>query len=290
MRDLVFLNGELLERDAARVSVEDRGYQFADGVYEVTRFHGRKALRLDAHLQRLQRSCEGMRFAGTYTPEEWRGIIDRMVVECDLPHDQTERYVLYQQVTRGVFPRAHLFPKDAIRPTSVAYFRKAPLYDDGLRETGVALSTQEDERWAKCQIKTVCLLPAIWAKQAAVDAGAFEAMLVRNGNVTEGASTNMFCVKDGVLMTHPESGFILSGITREAVLRAAERAGIKVLERPVPVEEFVSADEIFICSTTLDVMPVTRVDDRIISNGRAGEVTRAILKAYGDVTAAELAD
>jgi D-alanine transaminase len=145
-----------------------------------------------------------------------------------------------------------------------------------MRPSGIALSVQKDERWDKCFIKTVCLLPAIWAKQAAVDAGAFEALLLRDGIVTEGASTNIFCVINGDLHTHPEGEHILSGVTRSLVLEVARSAGIKVVERAVPLEDFLAADEAFVSSTTLDVMPVSRVDAQQIGSGEAGPVTRAV--------------
>lgn len=288
MRDIVYINGQFLPREQALVSVEDRGFQFADGIYEVTRFHGRRGLRLDDHLQRLKNSGDAMRFAGTHTPEDWRAIIEKLLDECELSDDPAVTHVLYQQVTRGACPRAHLFPTQPLTPTSIAYFRKAPSYDAALRESGVALSVQPDERWDKCFIKTVCLLPAIWAKQAAVDAGAFEALLLRDGIVTEGASTNMFCVINGEIHTHPEGPHILSGVTRNLVLEAARLAGISVVLRPVPLEEFVNADETFISSTTLDVMPVTRVDHHTISNGTVGPITRKIMAATADLVQQDL--
>lgn len=291
MRDIVYVNGQFLPREQAVVSVEDRGFQFADGIYEVTRFHGRRGLRLDDHLQRLKNSGDAMRFSGTHTPQEWHGIIRQLLDECELPDDPGVTHVLYQQVTRGACPRAHLFPTQPLQPTSIAYFRTAPKYDQALRETGVALSVQPDERWDKCYIKTVCLLPAIWAKQAAVDAGAFEALLLRDGVVTEGASTNMFCVINGEIHTHPEGPHILSGVTRNLVLEAARQAGVSVVLRPVPLEEFVGADETFISSTTLDVMPVTKVDEKTIAGGTVGPVTRKIMEGVAtliqqDLTAA----
>lgn len=279
MPDIVYVNGKYLPREEAMVSVEDRGFQFADGVYEVTRFHGRRGLRLGAHLERLEKCCKAMRFAGVHTPGEWRDIIDRLIAECDISDDTAEVNVLYQQVTRGACPRAHLFPKEPIQPTSVAYFRKAPFYGSALREAGVALSVQKDERWDKCYIKTVCLLPAIWAKQEAVNAGAFEALLVRDGNVTEGASTNIYCVINGEVHTHSEGPHILSGITRQLVFEAAERAGIKIVQRPVPVNEFLKADEAFVSSTTLEIMPVTRVDENKIGSGQVGPVTKVLAAA-----------
>lgn len=289
MPDIVYLNGKFLEREDAQISVEDRGFQFADGIYEVTRFHGRRGLRLNAHQDRLQKSGQFMKFAGVHSADEWHDIIGRLVEANELPEDPTIRHTLYQQVSRGACPRAHLFPKDPIQPTSIAYFRKAPSYPPELRETGIKLSAQPDERWNKCYIKSICLLPAIWAKQAAVDTGATEALLVRNGIVTEGASTNIFCVIDNEIHTHPEGGHILSGVTRQLVIEAAERAGIKINQRPVPLDEFLTADEAFVSSTTMDVMPVTSVDDTEISNGQVGPLTKNVMAALAELVAKDLA-
>lgn len=288
MPDIVYLNGKFLERDDAKVSVEDRGFQFADGIYEVTRFHGRRGLRLNDHQDRLAKSGQYMKFAGVHSPGEWHDIIQKLVEANKLPDDPHIRHTLYQQVTRGACPRAHLFPKDPIQPTSIAYFRKAPSYAPELRETGIKLSAQPDERWDKCFIKTVCLLPAIWAKQAAVDSGATEALLVRNGVITEGASTNIFCVIDGEVHTHPEGPHILSGVTRQLVFEAAERSGIKIIQRPVPVEDFLTASEAFVSSTTMDIMPVTSVDDKVIGNGQVGEMTSKLMAALADIIREDL--
>lgn len=288
MRDIVYLNGQYVEREDAKVSVEDRGYQFADGIYEVTRFHGRRGLRLKDHQERLAKSARYMKIEGAPSPAQWFEIIERLLDECQVPDDENVINCLYQQVTRGTCPRAHLFPKGDITPAAVAYLRAAPAYPATLRETGIALSAQPDERWEKCYIKSIALLPAIWAKQAAVDAGAFEAMQVRNGIVTEGASTNIFCVLDGQIHTHPEGNHILTGVTRQLVLEAADQAGIPVVQRPVPVSEFLKAQEAFISSTTLDVMPVTRVDDTVIGNGQVGPVTRRIMENVNEIIARDL--
>jgi D-alanine transaminase len=137
MPDIVYVNGKYLPREKALVSVEDRGFQFADGIYEVTKFYGRRPFRLDAHLQRLSRSADHMRFGGTLRLEQWQDVIDELVRACDIPDDPGVTHVLYQQVTRGACPRAHLFPREPLEPTSVAYFRKAPAYDAALRYRSV---------------------------------------------------------------------------------------------------------------------------------------------------------
>ncbi len=283
MREWAFVNGQYLPRENAMVHVEDRGYQFADGIYEVVRFHGRRGLRLDAHLERMQRSCASLRINGCPSVEEWHGILERLVELCELPDDENSVFSLYQQVSRGVNPRNHVFPATAGAPSLVAYFRPAPRYSAELRADGVALSSQPDERWERCHIKTVCLLPVVMAKQAAIESGAFEALLVRNGKVTEGGATNAYCVRNGEVWTHPEGGHILSGITRAMVLEAAERLGIPVRQQPVTLEEFAAAEEAFISSTTLDIMPVTRLDTKPVGTGQVGPVTQKMMAALQEL-------
>src|SRR5690606_16510588 len=161
--------------------------------------------------------------------------------------------------------------------------KPAPSFTPEFRRAGITLSVQPDERWNRCYIKSICLLPAILAKQAAVEAGAFEALLVRDGVVTEGGSTNTFCVIGGEVHTYPEGGQILSGITRRMVLEAAAKCGIRVVERPVTLDEFLTADEAFVCSTTLDIMPVTKVDDRAIGTGVAGPVTERLMAGLDEI-------
>jgi D-alanine transaminase len=169
-------------------------------------------------------------------------------------------------------------------------FRKAPVYTETQREEGIVLSSQPDERWNRCYIKAVSLLPVVLAKQAAAEAGAFEALMVRNGFVTEGGATNAFCVKDGTVYTHPEGPHILSGIVREMVLEAAERAGVPIRQTPVTLEEFRQADEAFISSTTMDIMPATMLDSRPIGNGEVGSVTRKLVWSMNALVAEECAD
>ncbi len=288
MRDIVFVNGQFLDRADAKVSVEDRGYQFGDGVYEVVRFHGRKGLRLEAHLDRLVRSAEHLRIPSFPSKAEWLDTIHRLVEQCEIPDDESVTNSLYQQVTRGDCPRNHAFPKQPIPAAAVAYFRPAPVYAPEVRAAGVALSSQPDERWERCYIKSICLLPVVLAKQAAVDAGAFEALLVRDGTVTEGGSTNTYCVINGEVHTHPEGGRILSGITRTMVFEAAAAAGVPVIERPVPIEEFRAADEAFLSSTTLDIMPATTLDGNPIGSGNVGPVTSRLMDTMAKIVRDEI--
>ena len=288
MREIVYLDGQFVDRADARVSVEDRGYQFADGIYEVVRFHGRRGLRFDEHLARLERSAAHLRIQGVPSAAEWHETINKLMDLCEIPDDDSVVNCLYQQITRGDNPRNHVFPKAAISPVCVAYFRPAPAYAPEVRAAGINLSVQPDERWERCYIKSVCLLPVVLAKQAAVEAGAFEALLVRtNGTVTEGGSTNTYCVINGAVHTHPEGPHILSGITREMVFEAARNSGIEIVERPVPIEEFRAADEAFISSTTMDIMPATKIDGVAVGNGLVGPVTTKLMESLAAMVKAE---
>lgn len=283
MRQVVYLNGTFLPMAEAVVPIEDRGYQFADGVYDVLKFHGRKPVRLRQHLERLAESCAALRITGVPSHQQWEEIIGELAERSDLAPEPTDTTVLYIQVTRGVAPRIHYFPAPQPAPTVLAYFKAAPVYPDDLRKHGAALLSHPDERWARCHIKSIALLPVVLAKQAAREAGALEALLVRDGMVTEGGASNAFCVRDGVVFTHPEGPHILSGVTRGIVLDAARRLGVEVRQQAVTLEEFRTADEAFLSSTTMNVMPVTRLDGAPIGNGHVGPVTQALAQSVEQI-------
>ncbi len=283
MRQVVYLNGRFVPMAEAVVPIEDRGYQFADGVYDVLKFHGRCAVRLTAHLERLTESCAGLRIEGVPPAQEWRSIMAELAERSELGHTFEDTVILYIQVTRGVASRIHYFPEPRPNPTVLAYFKAAPVYPVEWRRDGASVITMPDERWGRCHIKSIALLPVVLAKQAAREAGALEALLVRDGIVTEGGASNAFCVRQGVIFTHPEGPRILSGVTRGIVLDAARRLGIEVREEPVPIEEFRAADEAFLSSTTMNVMPVTRIDSAPVGSGAVGEITRSIAAAVEEI-------
>lgn len=288
LRVVAYVNGHYVDLDKAVVPVEDRSCQFADGVYEVSRFIGRRPVRLGEHLQRLEESCALLGIKGAPAAEDWRRIIARLLDDSGIPHDDAFETILYQQVSRGAAPRSHLFPPASTPPSCVAYFRIKPAYTAKQRSGGVALISQPDERWNRCNIKSVCLLPSVLAKQAAHDAGGFEALLVRDGIVTEGSSTNAFCVRGGKILTHPDGPRILSGVTRGLAFDAAALAGIEVVLQPVTFQEYIAADEAFLTSTTMNVMPVTSVDGKPIATGAVGPVTSRLAAAVDDLMWREL--
>jgi D-alanine transaminase len=277
---LIFLNGEFLPRSEAKVSVDDRGFVFGDGVYEVIRAVGGRLFTADEHLERME---GGMRALGIQPSEETQraallGIARRLLRENGLLDGEATVYV---QVTRGAAPRLHQFPPAATRPT--VYLSTAPFLPPvEIRGVGAAAITTPDLRWSRCDLKTVNLLPNVLAKQLAVEAGATEAILMRDGVVTEGASTSVFGAMDGRIRTHPASNYILPGITRGVVMELAAALGHRVVQRPLLVEEIRRVDELFITGTTTDVLPIVRLDGRPVGDGRPGPVTLGLQEALAE--------
>lgn len=267
---VVYLNGRFLPRAEAHVSVDDRGFLFGDGAYEVTRVVDGRLFEAERHRARLARTMHGLVMDPSGLDiAALDGVAERLLRENDLLQGEATVYV---QVTRGAaVPRTHHFPPAGTPLTvylSVARFTP-PLQ---LRARGARVITVPDIRWARCDLKTVNLLPNALAKQQAVSAGADEALFVRDGVVMEGAHTNMFCVLDGELRTAPASNYILGGVTRDVVLELARGAGMAVRETPVFVGELARVSELFLTSTTSDVLPVVAVDERMVGDGRPGPV------------------
>jgi D-alanine transaminase len=272
----VYLNGVYLDRAQAVVSVDDRGFLFGDGVYEVTRAHEGQLFEGERHLRRLARGLEGL---GIALPAGLAAalleISAHLLRENGLEEGDA---TVYLQITRGTAPRTHHFPPPGTAPTVFLSASRLMLPED-VRERGANVITTPELRWARCDLKTVNLLPNVLAKQQAVAAGAFEAVFVRDGLVIEGASSNTFAVVGGVLRTHPATHRILAGITREVVLELAPEIGIPVAEQPVTVDELAGASEVMVTATTADVMPVVRVDGRVVGDGRPGPIARALHRA-----------
>ena len=274
---IVYLNGEWLPRAEARVSVDDRGFLFGDGVYEVTRAIGGVLVEAEAHLERLRRGLEGLEFAaGAVCP----GALLRLSAEILEANGLTSGHAtVYLQVTRGSAPRTHHFPAAGTPPTVyLSASRFTPPTE--LRERGAAAITHPDLRWARCDLKTVNLLPNVLAKQAAVQVNAAEALLLRDGVLTEGSHSTAFAVLDGELRTHPAGERILPGITRGLVLRMAEERGVPVREAAITAAQLARVEELFVTGTTTDVLPIVRLDGRTVGDGRPGRVTRALQAAY----------
>lgn len=275
MTRFAYVRGRFWPLQAAAVPVEDRGYQFADGVYEVIKAVDGEPRDLERHLARLERSLAALRI-----DQPLRGRALGCVVREALRRHPLRLAVLYLQVTRGVAPRNHPFPA-AIRPSLVITVRRAR-FPDAQERSGVGVITRPDLRWARPDIKSIALLPNVLAKQEAVEAGCRETWLVgEDGCVREGSSSNAWIVdRDCRLVTHPANQHILAGVTRSVVLELAREEGIPVVERPFTLEEAYAAREAFLTSTTSLVLPVTRIDGRTVANGAPGEITRRLARRY----------
>ena len=277
MARIAYVNGRYLPIGHPAVMIEDRGYQFADGVYEVMKCRDGEPRALERHLDRLERSLASLRIAMPTS----RAALTRIVKET-LRRNPMQRSIVYIQVSRGVGPRNHLFPKPTARPSLVVTVRKAPFPKPHEIEDGVSVITHPDIRWERCDIKSVSLLPNVLAKQAAAEAGAREAWLYdADGFVTEGSTANAYIVDtEGRIVTRPRGHDILGGITRELLMEVAAAEGIEVIERPFTVEEARSAREAFITSTSSLILPVTKIDDSVIANGKPGSISRRLLARY----------
>jgi D-alanine transaminase len=272
----VYLNGSYVPREQALVSVDDRGFVFGDGVYEVIRASNGRLFEPDRHVRRLERSLREITLS--LTDAECEGLVD--VWQELLRANGLEKgdAIVYVQVTRGVAVRAHPFPPASVRPTVYAS-ASAWTPPAGLRARGARVITVPDVRWSRCDIKTITLLPNVLAKQRAVEAGADEALFVRDGVVLEGSVSNFFAVIDGALCTHPLTTYILGGITRDVVLEIASSAGIPVRETPILLDHISRATELFYTNTTNDIIPIVAVDGRAVGDGRPGPVTGRLYTA-----------
>lgn len=271
----VYLNGHYIAARDASISPLDRGFLFGDGIYEVVRAIDGRLVEAHRHWTRLARSLRETRIDRPLTlgDDEVSTIALRLLEENGLMQGHA---IVYLEVTRGsVSPRTHHFPPAGTPPT---VFASAAAFTpfDGQRITGVPVILAPDERWARCDIKSVNLLPNAMAKQLAVDAGAWETVFVRDGTITEGTSSNVFAVIAGELRTHPATHAILGGVTRDVTLATAKTLGIPIAERAFTVAELEGAEEAFLTSTTNDVMPVVRVDGTRVGTGEPGPVTRRI--------------
>jgi D-alanine transaminase len=279
-KDIVYVNGSFLPRKEARVSIEDRGFVFGDGVYEVLRVVNGRLFATRFHNDRLDRSLDGVRITleNGDSSSRFVEIGEQLLRENDLTRGQA---TLYIQVTRGASTRAHNFPPAGIAPTvyiSVARFKP---YTE-LAQTGATAITQPDLRWGRCDLKTLNLLPNVLASQVASERGAFEAMLIRDGVVTEGTKTNFFGVVNGSLRTHPSDTHILPGITRLVLHDIARDLSIDIDETPISAAEIPKLTELFLTGTTTDVMPVVRLDDKPVGNGKPGELTRRLQRVLAE--------
>ena len=277
MARIAYVNGEYVRLSNAAVHIEDRGYQFADGVYEVCLVINGEFWDREGHMARLRRSLFELQIDLPISDEAVGVIIAEL-----LRRNKLKTALVYIQVSRGVAPRNHPFPNPAVNAAMVMTARRFDIdQSDAAAKVGASVITHPDIRWDRVDIKTVGLLPNVLAKQAAREAGSIEAWLVREGRVTEGSSSNAWIVTgDGTLITHPKTNEILGGITRQTALACAQELQIKVEERPFSVDEAYNAAEGFISSATNLVMPIVQIDQKKIGNGAPGPITLRLREAY----------
>jgi D-alanine transaminase len=271
---IVYLNGEFLPQSKAMVPALDRGFVFGDGVYEVIPVYGGHLFRLNEHLARLQNSLDGVRIQNPLTIAEWTRILQTLV-----ERNNGGNLSVYFQVTRGVAPRDHAFPANTPATIYAMANPLSPVSQDIL-ENGISAITVEDIRWRYCHIKAITLLPNVLLRQQAIDAGAQEAILVRDGEVNEGAASNLFIVKDNTVITPPKGPFLLPGITRDLILELAATNNIKHAECKLTVHDLETADEVWMTSSTKEILPVTRIDDRPVGAGHPGPMCARMLTLY----------
>jgi D-alanine transaminase len=274
MPNIAFLNGRFMPLSRAKVSVEDRGFQFGDGVYELIRTYNGHPFHMREHIRRLGRSAEALQIRNPYPEKSWARYILQGMKRSGYPNAK-----IYIQVTRGAAPRVHWFP-EKVRPTAVMTFRKFVPLPDAMRNKGVSVITVPDIRWARCSAKSLNLLPNTLAREEARRKGAFEALFIREGHVMEGGGSNVFIRIGKTLLTPPEGPFILSGITREVILGLAKEEGVEVSERPVREAELLSADEVFLTGTTVEVLPVVRINQKRVGSGEPGEIARLLYARF----------
>ena len=272
-----YLNGSFLPLEEAHVSVMDRGFLFGDGVYEVIPVYGNRLFRLAHHLKRLQNSLDAVRISNPLADDEWENILAELI-KRNSGSDQA----VYLQVTRGVAARRdHAFPEDT-SPTVFAMSTPVPASVDIASIAGIRAITLEDNRWKHCNIKAITLLPNVMLRQEAIDAGTAEAILIKEGFAIEGAASNIFIVSDGILITPPNGPALLPGITRDLILELAANNAIPYREADIPLDELLSADEIWLTSSTREISPVIRLDDRTVGEGSPGPVWKRMISLYQD--------
>jgi len=272
----IYLNGQFMPIEEAKISVLDRGFIFGDGVYEVIPVYSLRAFRLQEHLRRLQHSLDGIRLANPHSESEWVNLVNQLIAR-----NSGEDQYLYLHITRGVAKRDHAFPQPPVTPTVFMMSSPLPSPPAELLHSGIACITAPDNRWLRCDIKSIALLPNVLLRQMAVDAGCAEAILIRNNEfMTEGAASNIFVVKNGTLLAPPKDNLMLPGITYDVVLELAAANGIPHEVRKIAVAEVFAADELLLTSSTREVLAITQLDAKPVSTGKPGAMFARLHKLY----------
>jgi len=275
---MIYLNGHYMPIEEAKISVLDRGFIFGDGVYEVIPVYSRKVFRLESHLQRLQHSLDGIKLANPHSDAEWTSIINELIAR----NAEQDQY-LYLHITRGVAKRDHAFPNPPVKPTVFVMSNPLLTPPAALLASGVGAVSAADNRWLRCDIKAIALLPNVLLRQMAVDAGCAETILIRdNSFMTEGAASNIFVVKNGKLLAPPKDNLMLPGITYDVVLEIAAANNIPHEVRRIAAAEVFDADELLLTSSTKEVLAITTLDGKPVGTGKPGAMFAKLHKLYQD--------
>lgn len=278
MSETIYLNGNLIPKTEATISPEDRGFNFADGIYEVIKYYGGKPFRYADHLERLKRSLKEVQIE-YWNTDQLESIFQELLEKNGLANQEAG---IYLQITRGSHSRIHRFPDD-IKPTVYATVFPFASKPDQLKN-GVKIITTEDIRWLRCDIKSISLLANVLAAQKANEQDADEAIFIRNGVVTEGSHSSFMAVKNGIVYTHPDSNLILPGITKKVVFEICKANDINVVEEGIPVSQLAGMDEMLIVGTGSEVTPVVQFNDVLVGRGKPGPVTLFIQEKFFDQT------
>ncbi|WP_088005554.1 D-amino-acid transaminase [Indiicoccus explosivorum] len=269
----ILLNDQLIKEEQLTISKEDRGYQFGDGIYEVIRVYEGELYTMKEHMDRFYESADKIKLVIPYTKD----VLHKLIYDLVEANEVVNGYI-YMQITRGAAPRQHQFPEQA-SPVLTAYTNLVERPLQGMRD-GVSGKFAEDVRWLRCDIKSLNLLGNVLAKQEAIAEGCFEAILHRDGTVTEGSSSNVYGIKDGTVYTHPANNFILNGITRRTILEVCAEVGVPVRETAFTKSEALEMDEMFISSTTAEILPLVSMDGKQIGDGTPGATTRKLQQGF----------
>ena len=276
MKNITYINNKFVKNSNAKISVEDRGFLFADSVYELISVFNKKIVDIDQHLNRLKSSLNKVKLKYNFNKKKIRKIIDKLIKLNNVINGY-----IYIQITRGVAERKHEFPKQ-YKPTTIIFTKNLNV-DKKIYKKGVKIITIPDLRWLRRDIKTTSLLPNVLSKQLAVEKNAFESWLIDNGNITEGSTSNAWIIKSSnTIITHPANTKILKGVTRDAIIKILKKNNFNVIEKPFNLIEAKNAKEAFITSSTLSVLPVVKIDNYNISNGKPGDITKKIMYLYNN--------
>ncbi len=276
----VYLNGQFLPIAEAKISVLDRGFIFGDGVYEVIPVYSRRAFRLDEHLRRLQHSLDSIKLTNPHSDAEWTRLLNELIARNAQEGRNQDQY-LYLHITRGAAKRDHAFPNPPVAPTVFVMSNPLSTPPAALLQSGISAITAPDNRWLRCDIKAISLLPNVLLRQMAIDAGCAETIMIRDNEfMTEGAASNIFVVKNGVLLAPPKDNLMLPGITYDVVLELAAANGVPHQVRKVLASEVSNADELLLTSSTKEVLAITLLDGKPVGTGKPGAMFAKLHELY----------